>query len=80
VKNQHFEFQAKVDFLIRQRLLPLEVNSCSSRKFHGYLREKLKEEVGYSTLVRWLHDNGFLIKVPQPWPDRQDEQKRATFI
>jgi transposase len=50
------------------------------RKFHGYLRDELKQEVGYFTLVRWLHDNNFRLKVPQPWPDREDEQKRQAFI
>lgn len=57
-----------------------EQTHWTARKFHGYLREALKEEVGYSTLVRWLHDNGFRLKIPQPWPDRQDEQKRGAFV
>lgn len=57
-----------------------EQTHWTARKFHGYLREELKQEVGYSTLVRWLRDNNFRLKVPQPWPDRQDEQKRKAFI
>jgi len=36
--------------------------------------------VGYSTLVRWLHENDFRLKVPRPWPDRQDEEKRRAFV
>lgn len=49
-------------------------------KFHGWLREEFELEVGYSTVVRWLHDQGFRLKVPQPWPDRQDEDQRRAFV
>lgn len=49
-------------------------------KFHGYLRSELQVQVGYSTVVRWLHEQDFRLKVPQPWPDRQDEALRAAFV
>ena len=49
-------------------------------KFHGYLRQELQHEIGYRTVVRWLHDNNFCLKVPQSWPDRQDEEKRQLFL
>jgi len=49
-------------------------------KFHGHLRKKLELEIGYSTVIRWLHDNKFRLKVPQPWPDKQDEQVRQKFL
>ncbi len=49
-------------------------------KFHGYLRQELQHEIGYRTVVRWLHDNNFRLKVPQPWPDRQDETQRQLFL
>ena len=52
----------------------------TGRKFHGYVRDELQHEVGYSTLVRWLHHAGYRLKVPQPWPDRQDEQERQAFV
>jgi len=48
-------------------------------KFHGYLRRELELEVGYSTVIRFLHEEGFRLKVPQPWPDRQDETLRQAF-
>lgn len=51
----------------------------TGRKFHGYLCEKLLMEVGYSTVIRWLHNQNFALKVPRPWPDRQDEVERAAF-
>ena len=48
-------------------------------RFHGYLREALGVEVGYSTVIRFLHEQGFALKVPQPWSDRQDEAARQAF-
>lgn len=56
------------------------VTHWTGKKFHGHLREELELEVGYSTVIRWLHDHHFRPKVPQPWPDRQDEQARKAFI
>jgi transposase len=48
-------------------------------KFHGYLRDSLDLQLGYRTVIRWLHENNFRLKVPQPWPDRQDEAARQAF-
>ena len=55
------------------------VTHWTGKKFHGYLSQTLELEVGYRTVLRWLHEQGFRLKVPQPWPDRQDEQLRAAF-
>lgn len=52
----------------------------TARKFHGYLNQTVGLEVGYSTVVRWLHEQDFRLKVPQPWPDRQDEHLRQGFV
>jgi transposase len=52
----------------------------TARKFHGYLREELNIEVGYSAAVNWLHDKGWRLKVPRPWPVEQDEALRARFL
>lgn len=52
----------------------------TARKFHGYLREVHQCQAGYSTVVRWLHEQGFCLKVPRPWPDRQDETVREAFL
>lgn len=48
-------------------------------KFHGHLTAELQLEVGYSTVIRFLHEQNFALKVPQPWPDRQDEKLRQEF-
>lgn len=52
----------------------------TGRKFHGYVRETLEIEIGYSTVQRWIRQRGFRLKVPQPWPDRQDEELREAFV
>jgi transposase len=52
----------------------------TGKKFHGYLRENLGEEIGYSTVMRWLHEKDYRLKVPQPWPDRQSEEERRVFV
>ena len=52
----------------------------TARKFHGYLNATIGLEVGYSTVVRWLHEQDFRLKVPRPWPDRQDEDQREAFV
>lgn len=30
--------------------------------------------------MRWLRDEGFRLKVPRPWPEEQDAEKRKAFI
>jgi transposase len=52
----------------------------TARKLHGWLREELALEVGYSTLVKWLHDKGFRLKVPRSWPVAQDEEARSAWV
>jgi transposase len=47
--------------------------------FHGHVRDKYRIECSYSTVVRLLHEKGYVLKVPQPWPDRQDEHLREKF-
>jgi transposase len=48
-------------------------------KFHGFLKEELKIEVGYSTVIRFLHEKNYCLKVPRPWADRHDEVQREAF-
>lgn len=52
----------------------------TGRKFHGYLKDELFKEVGYRTVIRWLHENDFRLKVPRPWPEGQNEEARQAFI
>ncbi|MDR3605570.1 MAG: IS630 family transposase, partial [Syntrophaceae bacterium] len=52
----------------------------TGKKFHGYLTRQLDEQIGYRTVVRWLHEQGFRLKVPRSWPNGQDEEKRKDFV
>lgn len=52
----------------------------TAKKFHGYVTRQLQDDVGYRTVLRWLHEEGFRLKVPRPWPNGQDEEKRQAFI
>ena len=52
----------------------------TGKKFHGHLRTELQIEAGYSTVMRWLKEQEFRLKVPQPWPDRHDEDARKAFV
>jgi len=49
-------------------------------KLHGWLKKSLGLELGYSTTVRYLHELGYNLRVPQPWPERQNQAERETFI
>jgi transposase len=51
----------------------------TAKKFHGYLSETLQIECGYRTVVRWMHEQNFVLKVPRPWSDRQDEKARQHW-
>jgi len=49
-------------------------------KVHGWLKEQLCEELGYRTTIRYLHQLDYNLRVPQRWPERQDEAARASFL
>ena len=51
----------------------------TAKAFHGYISLEYQIDCSYQTVVRFFHRQGFSLKVPQPWPDRQDEEKRADF-
>jgi hypothetical protein len=36
-------------------------------------------ELGYRTPIRWLHELDFHLRVPQPWPEWQNEQEQKEF-
>ena len=49
-------------------------------KLHGYLKEQLSLELGCRTAVRWLHELDFHLRVPRPWPERQNQDARTKFL
>ena len=70
---------SEYDELIRHPELAHQ-SHWTGKKFHGHLTKELDQEIGYRTVVRWLHDKGFRLKVPRPWPNGQDEEKRKAFV
>lgn len=71
---------------VRDLLLPVLENPARAGQvhstgvqLHGYLKEQLSLELGYSTAVRWLHELNFHRRVPRPWPERQNEEDRKKF-
>jgi transposase len=52
----------------------------TAKAFYGHVAAKYEVECSYQTLLRMLHERNFVLKVPQPWPDRQDEALRQAFI
>lgn len=48
-------------------------------KLHGWIKQELQAQLGYSTTVRYLHEQDYKLKVPRPWPLNQDEEQREAF-
>ena len=52
----------------------------TAKAFHGYISEAYQIECSYETVVRFFHKQGYTLKTPQPWPDKQDEHLREVFL
>ena len=52
----------------------------TAKAFHGYISGTYEVECSYQTVVRFFHKQGYALKVPQSFPDRQDEALRQKFI
>ena len=53
----------------------------TARAVHGYLSQHWQIELAYSTVCEAMHQAGFDVKSPRPWPSlRQDPEKRAAFL
>ncbi|MFO1511568.1 MAG: hypothetical protein U1F83_01425 [Verrucomicrobiota bacterium] len=64
---------------VRDLLVPVLENPATvgqghwtAVKLHGYLKEQLQLEFGYSTTVRWLHE--LPSARAATWPERQNEE------
>lgn len=57
-----------------------ELARWTARKFHGYLRETLQIECGYATALRWMHEQGFVLRMPRSGSDKQDEKARQDWL
>jgi len=49
-------------------------------KIHGWPKEQLALELGYRTTIRYRHELAYNLRVPQRWPERQDEAQRAAYL
>jgi transposase len=49
-------------------------------KLHGWLKRQLAIELGYRTVIRYLHQLDYHLRVPRTWPERQDEAARRAFL
>ena len=52
----------------------------TAKAFHGYISEAYQIECSYETVLRFFHKQGYALKTPQPWPDKQNEQLREAFL
>ena len=52
----------------------------TAKAFHGYISKEYQIECSYEAVVRFFHKQGFALKTPQPWPDKQDEKLREAFL
>src|SRR5262245_15267691 len=71
---------------VRDLLVPVLENPAQAGqvhwtgvKVHGYLKGHLCIDLGYRTVIRWLHELNFHLRVPQPWPERQNQEQRQQF-
>ena len=52
----------------------------TAKAFHGYIGQAYQIECSYETVVRFFHKQGYALKTPQPWPDKQDAPLREAFV
>lgn len=51
----------------------------TKQKFRGDIQRELHVEPGYSTLARYLREEGFRLLVPRPEAPEGDPEERAEF-
>jgi transposase len=54
----------------------VDYNHWTAKKSHGYLTKELDKDIGYRTVLRRLRKQDFQLKVPRPFSNGQDEEKR----
>lgn len=57
-----------------------ELTFWTAKAFHGYISDAYQIECSYPTVVRFFHKQGFALKTPQPWSDRQNKDHREQFL
>lgn len=49
-------------------------------KLHGWIEATFCVQLGYRTVIDYLHQLNFNLRVPRPWPEKQDPQSRQSFL
>lgn len=64
---------------VRETILPLVADPSKAGqkhwtavKLHGLLKDDVCKDLSYSTLVRYMHENGLVLKVPRSMPEPPD--------
>ena len=72
---------------LRDLLIPVRADPSKAGErhwtgveLHGWLKRKLARELGYRTVIRYLHRLDDLLRVPRTWPERQAAAARAAFL
>jgi transposase len=76
---------------IRKSVIPILENPSLSNqthwtaiKLHGHIKDNMKMEVSYQTLLRYLHEGGYCRKMPRSMPLPKDvelwQEERKSFI
>lgn len=76
---------------MKSEILPLLDNPASAAqehwtafKLHGHLKAELCKDLSYRTLVRYLHEQGRVLRVPRAMPQPKDrdlwQKQREDFI
>lgn len=56
----------------------------TGRKLHGWLRKDCEIDISYRTVIRYLHEQDYKLKVPRPMPEPRDpeqwEIERESFV
>jgi hypothetical protein len=57
-----------------------QLSFWTAKALHGYISDQYRIQCSYETVVRFFHKQGYALKTPQPWPDKQDQQLREAFL
>jgi transposase len=61
-------------------ILNEESDCWTALKFHTFLQQEHKEELCYSTLLNYFHENKLSLVRGRPYNIKQDEEQRLEFI
>lgn len=48
-------------------------------KLHGFIKNKFKINISYTSLIRVLHENDYNLRVPRQFPAQADEDLKKSF-